>query len=193
MKLYLFDFDGTISSKDSMIHFFLFIYPKYLFILKFLACTPLLFLYCLGVHEKDYVKSEILKVFLAQFSKNELNQFASQFSISFDQYLKKNAKSFIADLVSSNSNKVYVVSASLDIWMEPIAKELNVHLISTRSLFQNERFDGISGKNLYGGEKATRIQEVIDLNNFEKIYAFGDTSGDFEMLELADHKYFKYF
>lgn len=194
MKLYLLDFDGTISSRDSMVQFFSFIYPKHLFLFKCLSCLPLLFTYCLGLSTKDKIKSKILITFLAKFSSQELKALAYDFAIFFDQYyIKENARSYIQTILSADCNQLYIVTASLDLWMEPIAKRLNASLISTRSLFMNNKFAGMSGNNCYGIEKVIRIQAAINITDFKNIYAFGDTAGDYEMLSLADHQHYKYF
>jgi HAD superfamily phosphoserine phosphatase-like hydrolase len=193
VKLYLFDFDGTISSKDSMVRFFLFIYPRHTFFLKCLSCLPFLFLYYFSITNKDVIKSKILKIFLAKFSLDELHEFAVSFSNFFDPYIKEQAKSYINNLLLSDSNKVYIVTASLDLWMEPIAKKLNVNLISTQALFKNNIFEGIEGRNCIGIEKVNRIHKKINLNHYDCIYAFGDTDGDKEMLKLANYPHFRYF
>ena len=49
------------------------------------------------------------------------------------------------------------------------------------------------GKNCFGPEKVSRIKNKFDLKKVKKIYAYGDSTGDSEMLELADYKYLKYF
>jgi len=48
-------------------------------------------------------------------------------------------------------------------------------------------------KNCYGIEKANRIQEVYNLSDYKHIYAYGDSRGDRELLELADESFYKPF
>lgn len=49
-----------------------------------------------------------------------------------------------------------------------------------------------NGNNCYGTEKVLRIKEKYNLKEFEKIYAYGDSKGDREMLALAHEGYFKW-
>ena len=55
--------------------------------------------------------------------------------------------------------------------------------------------DPISGKwktpNCYGQEKVNRIVEEINVDSFEASYAYGDSKGDREMLELVDFGFYK--
>ena len=49
------------------------------------------------------------------------------------------------------------------------------------------------GNNCNGGEKVHRIKEAIQGKKFDKTIAFGDTSGDKEMLEWANESHFEFF
>ncbi len=50
-----------------------------------------------------------------------------------------------------------------------------------------------STKNCYGIEKANRVQEVYNFDDYDHIYAYGDSRGDKELLELADESFYKPF
>ena len=60
-------------------------------------------------------------------------------------------------------------------------------------VFKNHKFYGIDGENCNGPEKIRRIKEILNLQDFDKIYAFGNSKGDKEMLSIADHKFLKFF
>ena len=61
--------------------------------------------------------------------------------------------------------------------------------------FSKEEVDGIltgklSGKNCRGGEKASRVQnwcEGAGMSADDLVYAYGDSSGDVQLLELFSH------
>jgi HAD superfamily phosphoserine phosphatase-like hydrolase len=80
---------------------------------------------------------------------------------------------------------VSIVSASIDIWLQPFADALQADLICTQSKWQNERWIGFASPNCRKEEKARRIQEAYDLSSFDRIVAFGNTSSDYAMLDLA--------
>ena len=43
-----------------------------------------------------------------------------------------------------------------------------------------------------GAEKVKRIRERYDLTRFARIYAYGDSDEDREMLDLAHEKYYRW-
>jgi len=47
--------------------------------------------------------------------------------------------------------------------------------------------------NCNGKEKVSRIKEAFNLADFETVYAYGDSSGDKEMLAIATHAHFRPF
>ena len=88
---------------------------------------------------------------------------------------------------------VYVVTASMREWIEPWASQYEVQVMGT----ELETVDGIltgrfNGANCRGAEKTRRIAEVVDLKAYDKIYAYGNSSGDREMLLLADEKIYNW-
>jgi phosphoserine phosphatase len=42
-------------------------------------------------------------------------------------------------------------------------------------------------------EKLIQIKKVINLNEYNEIYAYGDSDGDKKMLEIATKSFYKYF
>jgi Phosphoserine phosphatase len=69
-----------------------------------------------------------------------------------------------------------------------------MNLLATRAEFKNEIFTGnFVGNNCNGGEKVHRIKEALQGKKFDKTIAFGDTSGDKEMLEWANESHFEFF
>lgn len=84
---------------------------------------------------------------------------------------------------------VILVSASLGSYLHPLGDLLEVDAVLCTEL---EEVDGIltgklEGKNCRGEEKASRIQkwcEGAGIDAKDLVYAYGDSSGDVQMLEL---------
>jgi phosphoserine phosphatase len=69
-----------------------------------------------------------------------------------------------------------------------------VSLISTRLETNNGKLTGrIEGKNCRGIEKVRRIKMQYKLDEYDEIYAYGDTKGDKPMLGLATIAFYKPF
>ena len=69
-----------------------------------------------------------------------------------------------------------------------------MNLIATKAEFKNDIFTGnFVGKNCNGLEKVNRIKEEISDKKYDKTIAFGDTSGDQQMLDWANESQYKFF
>lgn len=93
-----------------------------------------------------------------------------------------------------NGDRVVIVSASLDIWLNKWCENNGLELISTMPEVRNGTLTGRLGtKNCYGHEKVNRIKARLNPADFSEIYAYGDSRGDREMLALAHKPFYRYF
>ena len=192
-KLYLFDFDGTLTYKDTMFLYLTF-YNASKFRIQFIKHIPLFILLKMNLLEADKVKRSFVSSVLKGQTKSKIEKKSQQF---FDQYypeiFRENALDFIKNIDHSQTD-CYIVSASLDIWVRPFAEKFGMKLLATQAAFENNIFTGkFVGKNCNGLEKVNRIKEAINEKKYDKTIAFGDTSGDQEMLDWADEGQFKFF
>ncbi|MEX2232874.1 MAG: HAD-IB family phosphatase, partial [Cyclobacteriaceae bacterium] len=89
---------------------------------------------------------------------------------------------------------IAVVSASAENWVKLWCDQYGILCLSTKLEVNDGIITGkISGRNCYGNEKACRIKEAFDLSKFNLIIAYGDSSGDKEMLALAHERNYKPF
>ena len=83
-----------------------------------------------------------------------------------------------------------IVSASLDVYLDPWCEAIGVERICTELDVRNGRLTGRYRQGDCSGQaKVRRIREQYDLSQYSVIYAYGDTSEDREMLELAHRRY----
>lgn len=192
-KLYCFDFDGTLTYKDTMFLYLKF-YNASKFRIQFIKHIPLFTLLKLNLLEAEKVKKSFISSVLKGQKREEIEKKSQQF---FDQYypeiFRDNALEFIRNIDHSQTD-CYIVSASLDIWVKPFAEKFNMNLLSTQAEFKDEIFTGdFVGRNCNGREKVNRIEKAISDKKYDKIIAFGDTSGDQEMMDWANEAQFKFF
>jgi len=110
-----------------------------------------------------------------------------------DKVVKKSALEKI-DWHKKNGDRVVVISASLECWLKPWCEKNDLDLICTKMRFDDGKVSGrFLGRNCHGQEKADKIKESFDLKKFDKIYAYGDSSGDRQMLELSTNPHFRVF
>ena len=192
-KLYLFDFDGTLTYKDTMFLFLKFYNPSR-YSLQFLKHIPLFILLKLKLASAEAVKKSFISSMLKGESRYSIDKKAKLF---FDQnypaLIRENALDFIKNIDRENKQS-YIVSASLDIWVRPFAEELNMALLATKAEFENDIFTGrFIGKNCNKDEKVCRIEAELDGKKYDKIIAFGDTSGDKPMFKFANESHYRFF
>ena len=112
-KLYLFDFDGTLTEKDTLFDFLKFSFPgKYS--RQFIVFIPLFILAKLKFLNASKVKERFIASFLKGKSFYEINQLANHYFKSCHQLLiHPKADQYIKEL--SNYHDKFIVSASLDL------------------------------------------------------------------------------
>ena len=192
-KLYCFDFDGTLTYKDTMFLYLKFYNPaKFRF--QFIKHIPLFVLLKLNLLDAEKVKRSFIASILKGQSKAKIEKKSQQFFEQFyPEIFRGNALEFIKNIDRSQTDCL-IVSASLDIWVKPFADKFGMTLLSTEAEFTKDIFTGnFVGKNCNGLEKVARIAAAISGKRYDKTISFGDTSGDREMLDWANEGQFKFF
>ena len=184
--LALFDFDGTISTSDSFPLFIHFFYGKRAYI-KSLLIIPLLFLYLLKLISADKAKEFILKYFFKGHSKSELFSRGQEFiEVLHKQGKIKKEMIQMIKKYQDESAEIAVVSASADIWILAFCEKYHLQCICTELEFNDCLFTGkFKTPNCNREEKKIRILEKYSLEDFDKIIAYGNSSGDEAMFSLA--------
>jgi HAD superfamily hydrolase (TIGR01490 family) len=193
-KLALFDFDGTISNRDSFLEFIKFTHGSFKFYLGFFWLSPVLILFKLKCISNWKVKEIVVAYFYKGFTISKFSRLAAEFSdVIIPRIIKPEAQTKI-NFHKKEGHKIIVVSASFDLLLESFCKKNEIQLLATKLEIENSRITGkLQSRNCYGDEKVRRLKEVIDLKKIDFIYAYGDSRGDREMLALADEKHYRPF
>lgn len=191
--LYCFDFDGTLTRRDTMFAFLYFAEAQR-FKQTFLSMIPHFAMVKLGLVDPAAVKLKFIAQVLQDVPEEQIHRLAQDFFQQKHQELfRPKALNYLQNL-DLKTNTGLMVTASLDFWAWPFAEFLGMELVATRSVFQEGFFRGqIIGKNCNGTEKVRRILERYPHHHFENIIAFGDTKGDRPMLEWANESHYRPF
>jgi len=194
MILSLFDFDGTITTDDSLIKFIRFVVGDAKFIWGMTLLSPMLTVYKLKLIPNYKAKQYMLSYFFKGMSEEKFMQVANEYSLNhIDTILRPKAMEKIA-WHKEQGHKIVIVSASIECWLKPWCDKNNLDLIATKLEIKDGIVTGkFLTKNCYGIEKAHRVQEQYNLSDYDHIYAYGDSHGDRELLELADESFYKPF
>ena len=187
MRLALFDFDGTITTDDSLIKFIRFVVGDTKFVIGITVLSPMLTAYKLKFIPNYKAKQYMLSYFFKGMSEEKFLQVANEYSLNhIDTILRPKAMEKIT-WHKEQGHKIVIVSASIECWLKPWCDKHGLDLIATKLEIQDGIVTGrLSTKNCYGIEKANRIRDAYNLDAFQTIYAYGDSRGDRELLGLAD-------
>ena len=189
-----FDFDGTITKKDTLLEIIKFQKGKYEFYKGFFLLSPYLAAMKIKILSNQVVKEKVLRYFFEGISEHQFQKKCTEFSEKIlPQLIRPKALEMIHELKQKNF-EVIIVSASPNNWFQDWCRRNNILFISTTLEVIDGKITGkINGKNCHGEEKVKRIKQSYNLSEYETIYCFGDTKGDKPMLKLATHAIYKPF
>lgn len=187
MNLALFDFDGTLSTKDSLDEFLKYSVSKKRYLLNMLKFIPYFALWKVGVINNSRAKERLFEIFFKGMDESLFRAKAKSFSLyKLDSIINKDRIKILQEH-QKQGTRVIIVSASMRCWLEPWCLKNGVELLSTELKFEDGKYSGkFLTPNCHGQEKARRIKEYLNLDEYERVYAYGDSSGDTQMLLLAD-------
>ena len=193
-RLVFFDFDGTITTKDSFLEFLKFHKGRLNFLFGFALLSPYLIAMKLRLIPNWKAKEIVLTYFLKGLGENEVEQVAREFTTEVIPRLLRPKAIEQIKKHQENCDDIYLVSASAENWLKSWCDQIGIKLIGTKLEIIDGKITGeIDGNNCYGQEKVARIKAEINISKYSEIYAYGDSNGDKEMLALADHAHYKYF
>lgn len=184
----VFDFDGTLTQKDTMIEFVAFVKGRRLLLWVLVLCLPYILLMKLRLMSNEKVKSHFLLKALGHINRAQMQQYGECFAERIDKITRKDTYDRLSSHLSKGDT-VYIVTASLEEWVKPWALSKGVHrVLSTKMSYdQDSNFDGsFSTKNCYGEEKVLRLLAVEPNRSEYHLTAYGDSRGDREIIEFAD-------
>jgi len=193
-KIAFFDFDGTITTKDTLLEIIKFQKGTAAFYAGFALHSPWLVAYKAGLLRNDLAKQKILRFFFKGMPVTEFQARCDEFArTKLPHLLRPGALTEIESLKAAGF-KIVLVSASAGNWIRSWAEPLGFEMLSTTLEVKDGRLTGnIEGQNVHGQEKVRRISERWNLAGYSEILAFGDSEGDKPMLALATRSFYKPF
>lgn len=193
-EIAFFDFDGTITTKDTFLEFIKFTKGSFRFYFGFVLNLPYLIGYKLKLISNQTAKEKILQFFFRNTTVEAFKKNCNNFSTKvLPKLIRPKALQEIMRLKEKNI-VVVIVSASPEDWVKPWANQLKLESITTKLEIYNDRITGkILGKNCHGNEKVSRIKEAFSLTDYIIVAAYGDSKGDKPMLALAQKAYYRPF
>lgn len=193
MDLALFDFDGTITDRETMPDFMRMAVRPGRLASGRLVLLPLFLGYRAGIVSGSAIRSAICSWGFRRVPMRELEAHGRRFADEFlPTTLRPEAMARIA-WHQARGDVVVVVSGGLDLYLEPWCRARGLHLLCS-SL---EQRDGMAtgryeGRQCVRAEKTRRVAERFPLAAYSRIFAYGDTKEDDELLAMAHEPYFRW-
>ena len=193
-NLALFDFDGTISNRDSFLLFVRKTVGVGRFCTGMVRLSPRIGRFLLKCYPNQNLKEDVLTRFFKGFPVADFRKAAETFCLEeVPGILRRQAESRIR-WHQERGDRVAVVSATPELILAPWCRQHGLDLLATRLQVAGGKLSGrIEGENFRGRVKVKQIQNRYRLNEYKEIYAYGDTSGDKPMLAMATHSFYRPF
>lgn len=186
MPAVFFDFDGTLTTRDS-------VFPLGLFLLKrqgrrfegIVRLTLLLALLKLRVLSNNSFREKLAMLLLKGENEQRVKNLAKEFLGSF---LGKNLNPLTFEVLVNHRDKgdgVYIVSSNFDFLLVPLQQMWKLAgVVATRTEVRNGVFTGrLASLSCHGEEKVDRLVALLGEARIRSAIAYGDSSGDLQMLK----------
>lgn len=193
-----FDFDGTLTKRDTFMPFLArgLGWPR--FLLAFVLCSPWLAAFVLRLIPNHVAKQKLMLATLKNRTTAEMDDWTNRWLANdFPGQLQSWTMARLAEHQQAGHCCV-MVSASPDIYLERVAKQLGFDaLLCTEMAVVDGQLTGqMKTPNCHGEQKVLRLKAWMAGRfgadrDTQVMYAYGDTSGDKPMLRLAAHAFYR--
>ena len=192
--LALFDFDGTISRRDSFLLFIRKNVGQLRFWSGMALLGPRIGLFLLGRYPNQALKEDVLTRFLRGWDLERLRAAAELFARETVPGILRPLALERLEWHQGRGDRIIVVTATPEPILAPWCAARGLEILGTELETENGRLTGrIRGENCRGMAKVERIRRHCDPSRYAEIFAYGDTRGDHPMLAMADHPFYRPF
>lgn len=195
-KIYAFDFDGTLTTKDTLLEFIRFAKGSGQMFRGFLLFSPLLLLMKLHLYPNWKAKQQVFSYFFKGMNIDDFNALCTHFAEQNKHLLRPAGIEKVRQAIEEEQATVLIISASIDNWVRPFFDEIDkkIQVLGTQIETTEGRLTGqFTTKNCYGQEKVNRLTALYPHREAYDLIAFGDSRGDKELLDFADKGFYKPF
>ena len=191
-----FDFDGTLTTRDSLKFYLTFVSRNRLgfFLNYYLKCIVLILKMKQGKVTPQQLKERRLSLFFNSVNYERVEEFSNTFAKNQIPSILRGKGMERISFHQELGHEVVLVSASIDLFLRPWCNQHGITLI-TNEVKRDELTGRMSfdEEDCNGEMKVVRIKRLYDLNEYNKIFAYGDTSGDAQMLAISDEQFYRPF
>ena len=191
MDLALFDFDGTLTTRETFPDFMRYAVARPRLLVGGVLLAPVVFGYRRGWIAGNPTRASIVQVGLRGVDAARLRAQGDAFAREvLPDVLRPEAMARLA-WHRERGDRIVVVSGGLDVYLAPWCATQGVELLCSVLAERNGRITGYAGAQCVGEEKVRRVRALCDPQAYAAIHAYGDTHEDNAMLAMAHHRTYR--
>ncbi|MDD2518491.1 MAG: HAD family hydrolase [Bacilli bacterium] len=192
-KIAIFDFDGTITFKDSFNSFLIYTFGYFKFTKGMIRNSLSIIKYILKLKSNSEMKEKIFTYFYKNIQYDKyLNDCILYSHNKLPSIIRPDMLNLIYKYKEENV-KLIILSASFKEWIEPWAKKKGFYkIICSEFSVNNGLVEGVitEDKSCYGLNKVNMLMSKVPNLKEHYIIAYGDSKSDKYFMDLANEKYY---
>ena len=189
--LALFDFDGTLTTRETFPAFMRYAVVRPRLLAGGVLLAPVVFGYRRGWVAGNPTRASIVQMGLRGVDAERLRAQGAAFARDvLPGVLRPEAMARLA-WHRQRGDRVVVVSGGLDVYLAPWCADQGVELLCSVLAERGGRITGYAGLQCVGEEKVRRVHALCDPQAYAAIHAYGDTHEDQAMLAMAHHRTYR--
>jgi HAD superfamily hydrolase (TIGR01490 family) len=192
MNLALFDFDGTITTGDTLTPFVRLAPIRWSTAHRWAALPPMVVGYHAGIVTAQQLRGAGIRAAFTGASARAVSETGARYAAEMLPRMVRRVALDRFEWHRQQGDEIAVVSASLDVYLRPWCESQGVHCLCNAL----EETGGILSGSFLGGDRGSRKVEIVRrqfaLDRYDIVYAYGDTVEDREMLALAHRPFYRW-
>jgi phosphatidylglycerophosphatase C len=193
LNLALFDFDGTITTREMFRPFLEFAVSRRRLALGGAVLAPLVAGYKAGLVSSNLMRASAIRFGLTGMPASHASEQGRRFATEvLPEVVRPHALERIR-WHKAQGDRVVVVSGGLDIYLSHWCRQHELELVCSEVEIRSGRLTGrYRGAQCVGAEKPRRVHAAYDVAAYPQVYAYGDTREDLDLLQIAHHRYYQW-
>lgn len=193
MNLALFDFDGTITTREMFRPFIEYAVSRRRRLLGGAVLAPMVAGYKLGLVAPNLMRRSAIQLGFGGVPVAHALARGAEFAREVLPGVMKDIALQRIRWHQAQGDRVVVVSGGLDVYLSHWCQAHALDLLCSRLEVRDGRLTGrYAGAQCVNAEKPRRVREAYDLDAYPVIYAYGDTPEDRDLLGLAHRRYYQW-
>lgn len=193
--LAVFDFDGTLTTKDSINDFIIYSYGLVPFIIGTAIISISIISYLLRIITNTELKEAVYAYFFKGMSLNEFEQKSQTYAVNrLSLIIRPDALDRLKWHKKQN-HRIIIVTASPSNWIRIWGKKNSLvdDIIASIPEVVNKKLTGRMKINCFGKEKVSCFLKKYPDRKSYYLYVYGDSYGDKPLLHIADEPFYRTF